>query len=102
MTYKSSIKENITSFLLNIFLHTSILLLLGRKDVNALAAMNYIECHNPVCSCKQGIIAAFAYIEARFDAGATLSDQDVTGKYILTCKAFHAQALGIAVSSVAA
>jgi len=87
---------------MNICLHTNILLFLSRDYVNTLTAVGHIKYHDPICGSKQGIIATSAYIKAGLDAGATLADQDIAGKYKLTGIAFHAQALGIAISSVAA
>jgi hypothetical protein len=77
-------------------------LFLRRNDVHTLAAVDYIKHYNPIGRSKQGVISASAYVKAGLDAGAMLADQDITRKHKLACVAFYAQALGIAISSVAA
>jgi hypothetical protein len=39
--------------------------------------MDNIEHYDPVDRGEQGVVAAFAYVQSRFDAGTALSDQDI-------------------------
>ena len=60
-----------------------------------------VEGDVPVFQSKQGEVAAHADICPGVVAGAALAHDDVTGNDGLAAKFFHAEALGIAVASVA-
>ena len=58
--------------------------------------------NNTLGNCEQGIISTDLDVQARFDLGAALADEDVSGENGLTSKFFYTQPLCIAVATVSA
>jgi hypothetical protein len=56
--------------------------------------------HNPIHFCKDGMITAQAHIVAGLVFRAALTNQNVSGAHELTTIAFHAQTVGIGISTV--
>lgn len=50
---------------------------------------------------EEGVVAAFAHIDAGVDVGAALTDQNVARQDELPVGALHAQPLGLAVAAIA-
>jgi hypothetical protein len=72
------------------------------KHIHALAAMINIKNNFPIHEREQSVVPANADTKTGLDAGPVLANKDITGKHKLASIAFHAQALGIRVTTVAA
>jgi hypothetical protein len=72
------------------------------KDVHTLAAMINVENHETIGRSKQGIILAFANVQAGFDVRTTLTHENISRKYELASVAFDTKTLGIRVTTIAA
>ena len=76
-------------------------LLLDLDDRNLLAVTaKALKADFAVGQCKEGIIAADAYIQAGMDLCATLPDEDVARQDELAVGALNAQAFGFGIAAV--
>jgi hypothetical protein len=80
--------------------HTQQLLLCGINADAFAVATNTLKLYLACFKSKKCIVAAAAYIDARVNLCAALTDKDVTGKYSLAIGALNAKALGLTVASV--
>jgi len=73
------------------------------NDADALAIIaDGLVNHNPVCCRKQGEVLTHTDITTGFDMRAMLADQDVAGEHALPAEHLDAQALAMAIATIAA
>jgi hypothetical protein len=76
---------------------------LDRKNADAFAAVGHcIELDNTVDCGKQGIVSTQANIDTGLDAGTALTNENVARQNLFTSITLHAQALSVAIATIAA